>query len=90
MEGHSVIMSVIETERRKEDPEVTVGEKITKSRDLGCPGRVSEARDDEKCQAWVIGCRWRLWEKRFSVFTERVIGRQPWLPHLKEKQNSGV
>lgn len=82
-------MRVIGIERRKKDPEVTVGEKITKSRDLEHPGRVSEARDDEKCQAWVIGCRWRFWEK-FSVFTERVIGRQPWLPHLKGKQNSGV
>lgn len=81
---------MIGIERQKEDLEATVGEKITKSRDLESPGRESEARDDEKCQAWVIGCRWRFWQEKSSVLTERVIGRQPWPPHLKREQSSGL
>lgn len=52
---------MIGTGRREEDLQATIREKITKSRDLESPGRESEARDDDKCQAWVIGCRWRFW-----------------------------
>lgn len=51
---------VIGIERGKEDPEATVGEKITKSRELESAGRESEGRDDDKCQGWVIGRRWRF------------------------------
>lgn len=43
------------------DPEATVGEKITKSRELESAGRESEGRDDDKCRAWVIDRRWRFW-----------------------------
>lgn len=53
-----------------------VGEKITKSRELESAGRESEGRDDDKCQAWVIGRRWRFWGEVFCP-VEGVIGRQP-------------
>lgn len=52
---------VIGIERGKGDPEATVGEKITKSRELESAGRESEGRDDDKCRAWVIDRRWRFW-----------------------------
>lgn len=47
---------MIGIERGKEDPEATVGEKITKSRELESAGRESEGRDDDKCQAWARSC----------------------------------